>query len=36
MDKEGGYTEENAEVFGAAAVLQNIFLGKGKDKVLEV
>lgn len=36
MDKEGGYTEENAEVFGAAAVLQNIFPGKGKDKVLEV
>ena len=35
MDKEGGYTEENAEVFGAAAVLQNIFPGKGKDKVLE-
>ena len=24
MDKEGGYTEENAEVFGAAAVLQNV------------
>ena len=34
MDKEGGYTEENAEVFGAAAVLQNVFPGKGKDKVL--
>ena len=31
MDKEGGYTEENAEVFGAAAVLQNVFPGNGKD-----
>ena len=36
MDKEGGDTEENAEVFGAAAVLQNVFPGKGKDKILEV